>query len=486
MSVFSTEYSYQQLPEILFAKCQPTAVAAPEWLAFNHSLADELGIPAQYHASEAGLKLFSGNDLPEWCQPIAQAYAGHQFANYVPRLGDGRALLLAEVISNNGQRYDLQLKGAGPTPFSRGGDGRSPLGPVIREYLLSEAMHALGVPTTRALAAVSTGESVYRDEPQPGAILCRVAKSHIRIGTFQYVAALNDRQLLMEFTDYVINRHYPQCQSQPQPYLALLAAVIAAQAATVAHWMSLGFIHGVMNTDNMTISGETIDYGPCAFMEAYDEKAVFSAIDRRGRYAYGNQPAIALWNLTRLAEALLPLLHSDQQQAIALATSALEEFSSLYQHNYRQKMATKLGITAPAPEDDPLIARLLQLLQQDQVDFSLFFRQLSQQDPATAAELFNDKRNWQSWLNSWQVRTSEQSLTSEQRIIVMQQANPALIPRNHLVQRAITEATGHGDLSFFNELKNAWQHPFVSKPEYQPLTRPATAAERVNRTFCGT
>jgi len=250
--------------------------------------------------------------------------------------------------------------------------------------------------------------------------------------------------------------------------------------------MSLGFIHGVMNTDNMTISGETIDYGPCAFMEAYDEKTVFSAIDRRGRYAFGNQPAIALWNLTRLAEALLPLLHNDQQQAIALATTALEAFSLLYQQNYRQRMAAKLGLSAPAPEDDQLTARLLQLLQQDQVDFNLVFRELSQQDPAVAAELFTDKSSWQSWFSRWQARTSEQSLTDKQRIIIMQQTNPALIPRNHLVQRAITEATGQGDLSFFNELKQAWHTPFVSKPEHRELMLPASAAERVNRTFCGT
>ncbi|SNY41992.1 Uncharacterized conserved protein YdiU, UPF0061 family [Arsukibacterium tuosuense] len=483
---FIVEHSYQQLPASLFTACQPTVVSAPEWLAFNQPLADDLGLPEQYRATEAGLQLFSGNNLPDWCQPLAMAYAGHQFANYVPRLGDGRALLLAEIISCGGQRYDLQLKGAGPTPFSRGGDGRSPLGPVIREYLVSEAMHALGVPTTRALAAVSTGETVYRDEPQPGAILCRVAKSHIRIGTFQYVASLNDPELLTEFTDYVIARHYPHCVTQSQPYLALLDAIIAAQAATVAHWMSLGFIHGVMNTDNMTISGETIDYGPCAFMEAYDEKTVFSAIDRRGRYAFGNQPAVAQWNLTRLAEAMLPLLNTEQAEAIQLATAALENFSQLYHLNYRQRMAAKLGLTNPAQDDDQLVTGLLQLLQQDKVDYSQFFSQLSQQDPASAGELFNNKSSWQSWLQTWQVRTSEQSLTNTQRVKAMQQVNPALIPRNHLIQQAINQATEHGDLSLFNDLKHAWQHPFVSKPEHLAFSQPATAAERVNQTFCGT
>ena len=489
-SDFNVEHSYQRLPADLFASCRPTPVAAPQWLAFNQPLAIELGLPEQFWATEAGLQLFSGNALPAWCQPMAQAYAGHQFANYVPRLGDGRALLLAEIISSSGQRFDLQLKGAGPTPFSRGGDGRSPLGPVIREYLLSEAMHALGVPTTRALAAVSSGETVYRDDPLPGAILCRVAKSHIRIGTFQYVASLGDQHQLAEFADYVIARHYPHCAAQPQPYLALLDAIIAAQAATVAHWMSLGFIHGVMNTDNMTISGETIDYGPCAFMEAYDEKTVFSAIDRRGRYAYGNQPAIALWNLTRLAETLLSLLHATQPEAIQLATTALENFGLLYRDAYLQRMAAKLGITAPEPDDQQLIDDVLQLMQQDQTDFSQFFRLLSQQDPAAAGELFRDKANWQSWFARWQARVDQQALTSSQtsgqRQLAMQQLNPALIPRNHLVQQAIEQATEHGDLSLFNELKHAWQQPFVSKPEYQAFSQPATAAERVNRTFCGT
>ncbi|MDX1678170.1 protein adenylyltransferase SelO [Arsukibacterium sp.] len=483
---FTVEHSYQTLPDRLYSACQPTAVTAPEWLAFNESLADELMLPTPLRATEQGLWLFSGNKLANWCQPVAQAYAGHQFANYVPRLGDGRALLLAEVISSNGQRFDLQLKGAGPTPYSRGGDGRSPMGPVIREYLISEAMYALGVPTTRALAAVSTGDVVYREQAQPGAILTRVAKSHIRIGTFQYVAGLNDPVLLRKFADYVIARHYPQCNTVPQPYLALLEAVITAQAATVAHWMSLGFIHGVMNTDNMTISGETIDYGPCAFMEAYHKKTVFSAIDRQGRYAYGNQPAIALWNLTRLAETLLPLLDSEQVKAIERATTALETFSATYQLHYRQKMAAKLGITHPSAADEQLISDLLQLLEQQQVDFTLFFRELSQHNPANAVKLFGDIDSWQHWLTRWQERITAQSVSPLQRVTFMQQVNPALIPRNHLVQRAITQATEQGDLSLFNQLQHAWQQPFVSKPEQLMLTQPATAAERVCRTFCGT
>lgn len=485
-ATFTVEHSYQQLPSALFASCQPTAVAAPEWLAFNQSLADKLGLPEEYHATDAGLNLFSGNKLPGWCQPMAQAYAGHQFANYVPRLGDGRALLLAEVINSAGQRFDIQLKGAGPTLFSRGGDGRSPLGPVIREYLVSEAMHSLGVPTTRALAAIYTGETVFREQPQPGAILTRVAKSHIRIGTFQYVASVGDPQLLAEFADYVIGRHYPDCALQPQPYLALLTAIVAAQAATVAHWMSLGFIHGVMNTDNMTISGETIDYGPCAFMEAYDEKTVFSAIDRRGRYAYGNQPAIAIWNLTRLAETLLSLLHADQPEAITIATAALETFSQRYQAAYLQRMSAKLGLVSAREEDEQLISRLLQLMQQDKVDFSLFFYQLSLETPELAGDLFSDKYNWQQWFSDWQRRLAAEAISSLQRTLTMQQVNPYLIPRNHLVQQAISLATEHGDLSLFNQLQQAWRKPFTAEPEYAALALPATEQQRVSRTFCGT
>ncbi|MBV2129827.1 protein adenylyltransferase SelO [Arsukibacterium indicum] len=485
-ATFNVEQSYQSLPSALFANCKPTPVAGPQWLAFNQDLANELVLPEQYHASDAGLKLFSGNDLPDWCQPIAQAYAGHQFANYVPQLGDGRALLLAEVISRSGQRFDLQLKGAGPTPFSRGGDGRSPIGPVIREYLVSEAMHALGVPTTRALAAVSSGEIVYRDEPQPGAILTRVAKSHIRIGTFQYVASVGDPALLKEFADYVISRHYPHCAGESQPYLALLQAVIASQATTVAHWMSLGFIHGVMNTDNMSISGETIDYGPCAFMEAYDDKTVFSAIDRRGRYAYINQPPVALWNLTRLAESLLPLLHSSQTEAIAMASAALESFSQSYQQVYLQKMTAKLGIAHSEPDDTQLINGLLQLMQQDHVDFTLFFRQFSQNDPQIAAELFTDNNHWQRWFASWQARINKQTMSDQQRTTAMQGVNPEFIPRNHLIQQAIEQVSRHGELTLFNQLKQAWLKPFATDQAYAAFRQPATAKERVQRTFCGT
>ncbi|WP_372626610.1 YdiU family protein [Arsukibacterium sp.] len=486
MAELKVQHSLAVLGSTFSQSCSPTPVAAPEWLAFNQPLADELALPEQYHATAVGLALFAGNNLPKWCQPIAQAYAGHQFANYVPRLGDGRAILLAEVKAADGQLYDIQLKGAGPTPFSRGGDGRSPIGPVIREYLVSEAMHALGVPTTRALAAVSSGEMVYRDEALPGAIMTRVAKSHIRIGTFQYVAALGDTARLTEFTDYVIARHYPQCANQQQPYLKFLQAVIAAQAATVAHWMSLGFIHGVMNTDNMTITGETIDYGPCAFMEAFDEKTVFSAIDRRGRYAYSNQPPVALWNLTRFAETLLPLLAADQPAAIQVASAALELFSQHYQAAYLQRMTAKLGIEHGVPEDAELISSVLVLMQQDKVDFTLFFRQLSSNKPAITGELFNDQNSWLNWFSAWQARITAQHRTDEQRVTAMQRVNPELIPRNHLIQQAIEQVTRDGDLSLFNQLKQAWLTPFNSDPAFVAFSRPASEQERVQRTFCGT
>ncbi|WP_290609915.1 protein adenylyltransferase SelO [Arsukibacterium sp. UBA3155] len=486
MSEFNPQHSLAALGSTFSLPCSPTPVAAPEWLAFNQPLANELALPEQYHASELGLALFAGNNLPQWCQPIAQAYAGHQFANYVPRLGDGRAILLADVKATDGQLYDIQLKGAGPTPFSRGGDGRSPIGPVIREYLVSEAMHALGVPTTRALAAVSTGETVYREEALPGAIITRVAKSHIRIGTFQYVAALGDTARLTEFTDYVIARHYPQCTIQQKPYLKFLQAVIAAQAATVAHWMSLGFIHGVMNTDNMTITGETIDYGPCAFMEAYDEKTVFSSIDRRGRYAYSNQPPVALWNLTRFAETLLPLLAADQPAAIALASSALEAFSQQYQAAYLQRMTAKLGIEHATPDDAELVKSVLALMQQDKVDFTVFFRQLSANTPEKAGELFNDQNSWLNWFSDWQARVTAQKQTGKHRATAMQRVNPELIPRNHLVQQAIEQVTRDGDLSLFNQLKQAWLAPFDADPAFAAFSQPASEQERVQRTFCGT
>lgn len=488
-----SEHSYRQLPASCFEDCQPTAVRAPQYLAFNQALAAELGLPETLWGTDEGLALYSGNQLPDWAAPLAQAYAGHQFANYVPRLGDGRALLLAELRNNDGKLFDLQLKGAGRTPYSRGGDGRSPVGPVIREYLVSEAMYALGVPTTRALAAVSSGELVFRDEALPGAILTRVASSHIRIGTMQYAASQQDPTVIKQLADYVIARHYPACQQQANPYLALLNQVLDRQAALIAHWMSLGFIHGVMNTDNMTLSGETIDYGPCAFMEAFNPAQVFSYIDQRGRYAYKNQPAVAQWNLARLAEALLGLIHPEQAPAIELAMEALNRFPQLYQQYWLTRFAAKLGIATPVAADKALIDDFLQLLAESNADFTLSFRDLlTPEQPylnqvAAPAALQNWLTQWQTRLETEQSATaSEHSVTAKEPNLIMAAANPVLIPRNHLIQRVIDEVTATGDLTLFNQLQRLWQKPFVDTTENKPFQLAAAPQERVSQTFCGT
>ena len=484
MSLFQVEHSYRTLPAACYADCVPTPVRAPAWLAFNQPLANELKLPEQYQRTAEGLALFSGNNLPDWTSPLAQAYAGHQFANYVPRLGDGRALLLAELRAKDGKLYDLQLKGAGRTPFSRSGDGRAPLGPVLREYLVSEAMYALGVPTTRALAAVSSGELVFRDETLPGAILTRVASSHIRIGTMQYAASQPDPAVLPALADYVINRHYPQLWQQDNPYLALLQQVAERQAQLVAHWMSLGFIHGVMNTDNMSLSGETIDYGPCAFMEAYQPRQVYSYIDQQGRYAYQNQPAVAQWNLARLAEALLSLIDPDQEQAIALAMSVLNAFPQYYQTAYRQRFRAKLGLTAPAQEeaDDQLIADFLALLSAGQADFSQSFFALRQGDSAYLTQQL-DKQQYSAWQRQWQQRLSQQTADPQ---AIMATANPYLIPRNHLIQQVIDQVSQDGDLALFQQLQQLWQQPYQPSAAGEPYSLAARPEQRVCQTFCGT
>ncbi|MFC0445033.1 YdiU family protein [Pseudidiomarina halophila] len=484
-----TEQSYPRLDPRLAAAVEPTPVMDPQWIAFNDDLAQQLEIPSAHRATDDGLQIFSGNRTPDWAQPHALAYAGHQFANYVPQLGDGRAVLLTEVIGTDGVRYDIQLKGSGRTPYSRGGDGRSPLGPVLREYLVSEAMHQLGVPTTRALAAVATGEMVQREEALPGAILTRVAASHLRVGTAQYVLAFKERELLQKFADYVIERHYPQCAETDAPYLALLAAVVDKQAALIAQWMSLGFIHGVMNTDNMTLSGETIDYGPCAFMEAYDPATVFSFIDRRGRYAYQNQPAIGTWNLARFAETLLPLIASDRddaESAIAKATAAVENFQQVYEGYYWQRMTAKLGLTPEAADAKSLTQDYLDLMQQHQVDFTLAFRFLADTDSNRLAELFENTQAWQDWHQRWTraVKAEHSSMTDAQN--QLKQTNPAYIPRNHLVEAAIQQAMEDGSLKLFNQLNRVLQTPFVEQDDAEEFLQPATPEQAVPRTFCGT
>lgn len=485
MQLLINEQSYRQLPSDCYADCQPTPVKAPQYLAFNQTLAAELGLPETFWGTEAGLGLFSGNQLPDWASPLAQAYAGHQFANYVPRLGDGRAILLAELRNQAGQLQDVQLKGAGRTPFSRGGDGRSPIGPVLREYLVSEAMHALGVPTTRALAAVSSGEWVHRDEALPGAILTRVASSHLRIGTMQYAANRQDPSVIKTLADYVMSRHYPSCQTAENPYLALLQKVIDRQAALVAQWMSLGFIHGVMNTDNMTLSGETIDYGPCAFMESYNPAQVFSYIDQQGRYAYKNQPAVAQWNLARLAEALLTLINTSQEQAIALAVESLNRFPEIYQHYWLTHFAAKLGISSPEATDKLLIEDFLTLLAESNSDFTLSFRDLSSPQQGYLSQQLAPER-WQAWQSRWQDRLNAEARLGQDPQALMKKSNPVLIPRNHLIQRVIEHVTTTGDLTLFNQLHRLWQKPYVATPENAPFQQPAVPQERVCQTFCGT
>ncbi|RUO62279.1 protein adenylyltransferase SelO [Pseudidiomarina insulisalsae] len=476
-----TAMTYVQLDPRLSAACQPTPVMQPQWLAVNTELAEFLGVPEALCGTDAGAEIFAGNRVPDWAQPHALAYAGHQFANYVPQLGDGRAVLLTEVIAADGERYDIQLKGSGRTPYSRGGDGRAPIGPVLREYVLSEAMYRLGVPTTRALAAVATGELVHREEALPGAVITRVAKSHLRVGTAQFVLAYKDRALLQKFADYVIQRHYPACADAEQSYLALLQAVIDKQAQLIAKWMSLGFIHGVMNTDNMTLSGETIDYGPCAFMEAYDPQTVFSFIDRRGRYMYQNQPPIAMWNLARFAETLLPLISDDKDQAINAATSAVQEFESVYQNYYWQQMTAKIGLTPDHSDAQALVEDFLGLLEQHSVDFTLAFRALGDADTTRFATLFNQPQQWQAWYQRWQ-----DALPDDFDPQQLQTINPAFIPRNHLVEQLIDEAVNEGSLTRFNRLNQALREPFNEREEYADLMRPAQADEAVTRTFCGT
>lgn len=495
MTQFTVQHSLAALGEPYSLPCKPTAVSAPRWLAFNPELATHLQLPEQYWLTETGLGLFSGNQLPDWTKPVAHAYAGHQFGNFVPQLGDGRALLLAELKANSGQLYDLQLKGAGRTPFSRRGDGRAPLGPVLREYLVSEAMYALGVPTTRALAAVLTGDWLRRETAEPGAIIARVAKSHIRIGSFEYLAAQGDTAKLKTFADYVIQRHYPACidtaacANTESPYLSLLEAVIAAQAKLVATWMSLGFIHGVMNTDNMSVAGETIDYGPCAFMDAFNPAQVFSFIDTGGRYAWGNQPPIAVWNLARFAETLLPLINARPEQAVEIATQALQHFNLLNETEFRRLMGLKLGIKHATTEDDPLIRDYLHLMSSNKADFTQAFRLLSlslNDSHAGAANLFADNQSWHDWAQRWQQRLAVQGIALEDVKTLMDSTNPALIPRNHQIARAIELASADGDLTLFNRLDKALKEPFTLAEGNSDLALPPTPEQCIGNTFCGT
>jgi uncharacterized protein YdiU (UPF0061 family) len=482
--------SYARLPERFYARIAPTPVSAPRLVRINRELACELKLDADWLASPEGVEVLAGKRVPEAADPIATAYAGHQFGSFVPQLGDGRAILLGEVIDRHGVRRDIQLKGSGRTPFSRLGDGRAALGPVLREYLVSEAMAALGIPTTRALAAVMTGEPVLRETALPGAVLTRVAASHVRIGTFQFFAARGDVEALRLLADHVIARHYPDAADAERPVLALLERVINVQAELVAAWLLVGFIHGVMNTDNMSIAGETIDYGPCAFMDAYHPATVFSSIDHQGRYAYGNQPQIALWNLTRLAEALLPLLSDDRQTAVDVANEALGAFPSLFETRFHAGLRRKLGLMTAQEADWALARDLLDLMAENQADFTLTFRQLS----AAAASGFDDRLRRQfsdasafnTWAERWLGRLAAEPLDPIARRAAMEAVNPAFIPRNHRVEAVIRAAEERQDFGPFEALLTVLSEPYVDQPALAHYAEEPQEHERVHQTFCGT
>src|SRR5450755_2730323 len=488
---FPFQNTYASLPDHFFARVAPTPVAEPRVIKINHSLAAELNFSLAGLDAQAQASLFSGNALPPGAVPIAMAYAGHQFGHFVPQLGDGRAILLGEVIDADGVRRDIQLKGSGPTPFSRRGDGRAALGPVLREYIVSEAMATLGIPTTRSLAAVVTGENVMRETPLPGAVLTRIASSHIRVGTFQYFAARGDTEGVRRLADHVIARHFPQAANADRPYHALLEGVIARQAQLIARWLLVGFIHGVMNTDNSSISGETIDYGPCAFMDAYDPATVFSSIDEQGRYAYANQPRIALWNLTRLAECLLPLFSDQQDKAIEEAQLVLGGFAEAFTATYQAGLRNKLGLFT-ARDDDPALAQdLLDAMARNQADFTLTFRRLSDAalDPGGDAEvrrLFADSTAYDEWSARWRQRISDEPQDPVARQTAMRSVNPAFIPRNHRVEAVIEAAVNRDDFAPFEELLAVLSNPYEDQPAYAAYAQAPEPHQRVLQTFCGT
>ncbi len=491
---FGFDNTYAKLPERFYARVNPTPVAAARLVKLNVELALSLGLDPEELKSERGVAILAGNLVAEGAEPVAMAYAGHQFGHFVPQLGDGRANLLGEVVGCDGRRYDIQLKGSGRTPFSRGGDGRAALGPVLREYLVSEAMAALGVPTARAMAAVTTGERVLRESALPGAVMTRVAASHLRVGTFQYFAARSDTDGVRALADYAMARHYPEASQAAQPYRALLQGVMARQAKLVAQWVLLGFIHGVMNTDNMSISGETIDYGPCAFLEAYDPAKVFSSIDHGGRYAYGNQARAAQWNLARLAETLLPLLAIEaggEEAAIAVANELLTDFVPQFEAARSAGLLRKIGIAAQREGDAALAEDLLQRMAANDADFTLTFRRLC--DAAAGPEgdagvrtLFADPTAYDGWAAGWRRRLEAESTDAQARAAAMRRVNPAIIPRNHLVEAALEAASLRQDFQLFEDLLEAVSRPYDDRPGLERYCVPALPEECVEHTFCGT
>ncbi|HUC90470.1 MAG TPA: YdiU family protein [Paenibacillus sp.] len=475
--------SYARLPESVFTRLNPTPVRSPKLIILNRPLATSLGLNAESLQSNDGVAVFAGNRIPEGALPLAQAYAGHQFGHFT-MLGDGRALLLGEQLTPQGERVDIQLKGSGRTPYSRRGDGRAALGPMLREYIISEAMHALGIATTRSLAVVTTGETIIRETEQPGAILTRVAASHLRVGTFQYVSQWGTVEELRTLADYTLQRHFPEVDADENRYLSLLQEVIKRQAVLIAKWQLVGFIHGVMNTDNMALSGETIDYGPCAFMDDYDPETVFSSIDTHGRYAYGNQPSIAAWNLARFAETLLPLLHDEEDQAVELAEDAISDFSELYHRNWLAGVRAKLGVFNEEPQDESLIEDLLSMMKKYRADYTNTFRALTFDKPEDTV-LFGTAE-YAQWHERWQARLGRQQESEASSHQLMRNSNPAVIPRNHRVEEALEAAVKQGDYSVMERLLDVLKSPYALAPQqadYCTLPEPST---RPYRTFCGT
>ena len=483
---FPFQNTYSALPANFFARVAPTPVAAPRLIKLNRTLAVQLGLDPDVLESPEGAEILAGKRLPDGADPIAMAYAGHQFGHFVPQLGDGRAILLGEVIDKDGIRRDIQLKGSGPTPFSRRGDGRAALGPVLREYIVSEAMFALGIPTTRSLAAVTSGERVQRETMLPGAVLTRVAASHIRVGTFQFFAARGETDGVRALADHVIARHYPDIGLSERPYHALLERVVARQADLVARWLLVGFIHGVMNTDNCSISGETIDYGPCAFMDEYNPAQVFSSIDEMGRYAYANQPQIALWNLTRLAECLLPLYSDDKDKAIEQAQFILGEFAEKFTAAYQAGLRRKIGLFTARDGDAALVQDLLDAMAKNHADFTLTFRRLSDADDDDAVRAqFTDPAAFDEWAIRWRQRLADEPQSAAERQAAMRAVNPAFIPRNHRVEAVIAAAVNN-DYAPFEELLTVLSKPFEDQPEFAAYAEPPLPEQRVLQTFCGT
>ena len=483
--------SFVQLGEKFYAKLNPTPVEQPKIVKLNEELSNKLGIDLEMLELEDWASIFSGNRILPGSEPLAMVYAGHQFGHLVPQLGDGRAILLGEVIDNSSIRNDIQLKGSGITPFSRQGDGRAALGPVLREYIVSEAMNALDIPTTRSLCAVTSGEPVYRETVLPGAVLTRVASGHVRTGTFQYFALKGDVKAITELANYVIDRHYPEVKESPNTYLKLLEKVMDRHALLVSKWLHVGFIHGVMNTDNMALSGETIDYGPCAFMDSFNKTQVFSSIDHSGRYSYGNQPQIVQWNLARLAETILPLIDKNQESAVEMAKEVIELYSERFKEFWLSGMRQKLGLFNSEQEDENLIESLLNIMHENEADFTLTFRWLcdaafDKKNNKNLRTLFKDAGAYDNWSESWRSRLSRESASPEERVKLMRKVNPAVIPRNHRVEQALNAAVENLDFGPFERLVDVLSSPYEEMKEKDEFMLPPKQGEHVLQTFCGT